>query len=90
MLLVHDNNGNHVHTPELPRASGWMNYKGDQRSHIGEVKGPNDLNEMMTTTEVQYDPDTNKSRVGFAIGVHLSHDEKNALNEVGANYDPYR
>lgn len=90
MIKIED--GNYTHAPELPKATGHMNYPGDCRHIIGEVKGPNLLDEMLTAVDAKYDPETNMTRVGFAYGVHLSEDEKKAMMEVGAldNYDPYR
>jgi hypothetical protein len=56
--------------PALPAASGYMNYTNDVTSIVGEVKGPNYLGEWMTAVSAVYAPVTNKTRVGFAIGVH--------------------
>lgn len=54
----------------LPKASTWLNYPGDHRGSIGEVMGPNTYDEFLTVTEADYDPDTNRTRLGLAYGIH--------------------
>lgn len=57
--------------PPLPAPSGFMNYPGDSAKQIvGELKGPNYMGEWMTAVSREYDPSANRTRVGFAIGVH--------------------
>ena len=54
----------------LPKASTWLNYKGDHRGSIGQVMGPNLLKELLTVVEAQYDSKNNRTRLGLAYGVH--------------------
>lgn len=52
------------------RASAHLNYPGDVRRMLGEVKGPNLLGEWFTAVDAGYDPAIDQTRVGFAIGIH--------------------
>lgn len=54
----------------LPKATTWLNYPGDVRHMVGEVKGPNRLGELLTAVVADYDDEANTTRVGFAYGVH--------------------
>ncbi len=56
----------------LPKPSAWMNYRGDVRSIVGEVKGPNLFGEWLTAVSAEYDAEIDRTRVGFAIGIHGS------------------
>ncbi len=50
-----------------PRAaSRHANYPGDARHIVGEVKGPNTFGEFLTAVDAEYDPATDRTRVGFA------------------------
>jgi hypothetical protein len=48
----------------------FVNYSGDVRHIIGEVKGPNLLDEVLTAVTADYDEASDTTRVGFAFGVH--------------------
>lgn len=54
----------------LPAPSSHLNYPGDVRHIVGEVKGRNYLGEWFTAVDAHYDADTDTTRVGFAIGIH--------------------
>lgn len=57
---------------ELPPASTWLNYRGDVRSMVGQIVGPNLLGEYLTVVSCEYDEAADiKSRVGLAFGVYL-------------------
>lgn len=45
----------------------FANYKGDLTSNIelGKIMGHNMMNELMTVVSVEYNSDTDKTRVGF-------------------------
>lgn len=47
-------------------AEKHANYNGDVTHAVGEVMGPNEFGERMTVVEAAYDPETNKTRLGFA------------------------
>jgi hypothetical protein len=47
----------------------FADYYGDVTHIIGEVKGPNTLDEMLQAVTAVYDPETDRTRVGFAYGV---------------------
>lgn len=47
----------------------FANYGGDVTHIVGEVKGPNMLGEMLTAVTADYDPETDRTRVGFVYGV---------------------
>lgn len=51
----------------LPAPVRWATYPGDVTHMIGEVKGPNLLGEPLTAVTAEYDPATNKTRVGFTF-----------------------
>jgi hypothetical protein len=53
-----------------PKATTWLNYKGDHRGSVGRVMGPNLLNEYLTVVEANYDAAAGTSRLGLAYGVH--------------------
>ena len=55
---------------ELPAASTWLNYRGDQTALIGQVRGPNMLGELLTVVSCDYDAASGKSHVGLAYGVY--------------------
>lgn len=54
----------------FPPPVRFANYKGDVTHMVGEVKGPNLLREWFTAVTAEYDSATDRTRVGFAIGVH--------------------
>ena len=44
----------------------FATYPGNVASIVGEVKGPNLLGEYLTAVTAEHDPETDKTRVGFA------------------------
>ena len=54
----------------LPPAVRFANYPGDVTHVVGEVKGPNLLGEVLTAVSAEYDSTADRTRVGFAFGVH--------------------
>lgn len=46
--------------------SRWANYPRNVSDALGQVVGPNTLGEFLTVVAVEYDPATDRSRVGFA------------------------
>ncbi len=54
----------------LPPPVYHLTYRADVRHIVGEVKGPNLLDECLTAVTADYDPATGTTRVGFAIGIH--------------------
>ena len=54
----------------LPKPSCHLTYTGDVTHMIGEVKGPNAFGEWFTAVDAEYDPITQQTRVGLAIGIH--------------------
>lgn len=49
----------------LPNA-GFLNYRGDvTKDAVGQVVGPNTFGEFLTAVEATYDPEADKTRVGF-------------------------
>lgn len=49
----------------LPNA-GFLNYAGDvTKDAVGQVVGPNSFREMLIAVEATYDPEADKTRVGF-------------------------
>lgn len=63
----------------LPAASCHLTYPGDVRHMVGETKGQNALGEWLTAVSADYDPETGKTRVGFAIGIHSDQTQRRAL-----------
>jgi hypothetical protein len=55
---------------QYPPPAKFLTYSGDVTHIVGEVKGPNTLNELVTAVTAVYDPETDKTRVGFAYGDH--------------------
>ena len=53
-----------------PKATTWLNYKGDRRGAVGQVMGPNLLSEYLTVVAADYDEAVGKTRLGLAYGVH--------------------
>lgn len=54
-----------------PKATTFLNYKGPVTSNnIGMVMGPNTMGERLTVVEAVCDPDTDRTRVGLAYGIH--------------------
>lgn len=59
-----------------PTAQQWATYNGDVTEVVGkQYMGPNLLGEKLTPVVAVYDPETNKTRVGFAYGDHRTNDE---------------
>lgn len=56
-------------------AQQWATYNGRMTHMVGEVVGPNMLDEYLTCVEVTYNPQTNKTRAGFAYGILKFADE---------------
>jgi len=52
-------------TDQRPLPTRFATYPGDVTHIVGEVHGPNLLGERLTAITADYDPDTNKTRVGF-------------------------
>jgi hypothetical protein len=57
-------------TATLPPPVRFANYRGDVTHIVGEVKGPNLLGETLTAVSAEYDSAADRTRVGFAFGVH--------------------
>lgn len=57
-------------TKATPKPVRFANYRGDVRHIVGEVKGPNMLGESLTAVTADYDGVADRTRVGFAYGVH--------------------
>ncbi|MCB2412380.1 hypothetical protein LGT39_05895 [Demequina sp. TTPB684] len=51
----------------LPKPARFANYDGDRRQMLGGIYGPNETCEIMCDVDVDYDFETNTSRVGFAF-----------------------
>ena len=49
-------------------AHRWATYRGDHVESLGAVMGPNTLGERMVAVTCDYDPEADKSRLGFAFG----------------------
>lgn len=57
-------------TPKFAPAR-FATYNGDARHMIGEVKGPtHNFSEYLTAVTADYDTEADKTRVGFAFGIH--------------------
>jgi len=56
-----------------PKPTGWANYPGDVTAAIvreiesGRAFGPNYMGELMWPVTVDYDADTNRTRIGFTL-----------------------
>ena len=48
------------------KASRHATYPGNVEHIVGEVKGPNTIGEHLAAVEATYDPEADKTRVGFA------------------------
>ena len=48
------------------KASRHATYPGNVEHIVGEIKGPNTIGERLTAVEAIYDPEVDKTRVGFA------------------------
>jgi hypothetical protein len=46
-------------------AAGHLNYRGDLRSIVGELKGPTTFGSVVVATVAEYDVDTDRTRVAF-------------------------
>lgn len=44
----------------------WLNYPGDRRT-MRNVVGPDTVGDYLRPIEAEYDPETNTTRVGFAV-----------------------
>ncbi len=53
--------------PERPKPARFATYNGNRANMMGGIYGPNQLGELMTVVDVEHDPDTDTSRVGFAF-----------------------
>lgn len=49
----------------IPANAGHATYPGNVETILGEVKGPNLLREFLVAVDAEYDPVTDKTRVGF-------------------------
>ena len=55
----------------LPPPVLFANYKGDvSKDIVGQHMGPNLFKEWFTAVKAWYDPETDMTKVGFAIGFH--------------------
>lgn len=54
----------------LPTPVRFANYKGNQTQAVGQHMGPNMLGEHFTVTKAWYDPETDMTKLGLAIGIH--------------------
>jgi hypothetical protein len=48
-------------------AQRWATYRGNHVESLGHVLGPNTLGEGMVVVDCDYDPEADKSRLGFAF-----------------------
>ena len=48
-------------------AHRWATYRGNHVESLGHVLGPNTLGEGMVVVDCDYDPEADKSRLGFAF-----------------------
>jgi hypothetical protein len=46
--------------------AGFVTYPGDCRHLVGEVKGPTTYGSFLVAVSAVYDPDADRTRVGFA------------------------
>ena len=53
-----------IHDEEPTR---WLNYPGDRRS-MRNIVGPTTEGNFLAPVEAEYDPATNRTRVGFVEG----------------------
>lgn len=59
-----------------PAAVRFLTYNGNVTEIVGQVvMGPTTLGEYLTPVSAIYDPETNKTKVGFAYGDHRTNDE---------------
>jgi len=51
------------------QATGYANYNGDVRPGLDmkRAMGPNYMGELMWPVTASYDPETNKTKVGFSL-----------------------
>lgn len=55
-------------TDDTRQPTGWATYNGDTRGILTEgPKGPNTLGEALWPVTADYDPKTDKTRVGFSL-----------------------
>lgn len=47
----------------------WATYKGDCSTAVGDIVGPNTMNEWLTIVAAEYTPSTDTTRLGFSYGV---------------------
>jgi hypothetical protein len=52
-----------------PQATRFATYPGNTTDTVGQIVGPNTLGERFTIVSAMYDPQTDKTRCGFACGV---------------------
>lgn len=48
------------------KPSRFADYKGKVEANIGSFRGPTTLGELMVIVEINYNPKTDMSRVGYA------------------------
>lgn len=53
-------------TPDPTDPTCWLNYKGDVRGNVPQVMGPDQNGELLYPVVVEYDTETNRSRVGLS------------------------
>lgn len=53
--------------PRTLVAQRWATYRGDHGDSLRTVVGPNTLGEHMVSVDCDYDPATDRSRIGFAF-----------------------
>lgn len=58
------------HPDHNPHPTTHLNYHGDTRGNLGQIMGPNTMGEYLTVVEEVYNPDTDRTRLGLAYGVH--------------------
>lgn len=52
-------------TLDLPAPTRWLNYPGDLSDRSGFIVGPDTFGGLWRAVEVTYDPEADKTRVGF-------------------------
>lgn len=58
-------------TIEQPvKAQAHANYPRDHRAMVGDIKGPSALGEYWRAVDATYNPDQDRTRVGFRIVPH--------------------
>lgn len=53
---------------DVRQPTGFANFRGDQRQILGEgAKGPSYTGEYLWPVTAEYDPETDRTRVGFSL-----------------------